>query len=125
LDEVTRSVVAEYVADFAAGPGRVTGDGRAPRTVNHRVAALAAFFGSSSGIPGARLAFGEIARTRCRPPVGRATVWRVGIFHAGADWRCGEVSLVCCLAICTAVAERLAAVPKSVRDRAILTLLLQ
>ena len=45
LDEVTRSVVAEYVADFAAGPGRVAGEARAPRTVNHRVAALAAFFG--------------------------------------------------------------------------------
>jgi site-specific recombinase XerD len=45
LDEVTRSIVAEYLADFAAGPGRVAGKARAPRTINHRVAALAAFFG--------------------------------------------------------------------------------
>jgi site-specific recombinase XerD len=44
FDDVTRSVVGEYVADFAAGPGRTAGETRAPRTVNHRVAALAAFY---------------------------------------------------------------------------------
>jgi site-specific recombinase XerD len=37
LDEVTRSVVGDYVAAF--------GPGRAARTVNHRVAAVAAFYG--------------------------------------------------------------------------------
>jgi integrase len=46
LDEVTRGVVGEYVAAFEAGRdgGRGVGDGRAARTVNHRLAALAAFY---------------------------------------------------------------------------------
>jgi len=42
LDEVGRSTVVEYVAEFRRGRDGV---GRAPRTVNHRVSVLAALFG--------------------------------------------------------------------------------
>ncbi len=46
LDEVTRSMVADYVGAFAAGCERERGaHERAARTVNHRLAALAAFYG--------------------------------------------------------------------------------
>jgi integrase/recombinase XerD len=44
LDDVTRSVVGDYIGEFAAGAGRGV-DRRAARTVNHRLAAIAAFFG--------------------------------------------------------------------------------
>ena len=44
LDDVTRAVVGDYIGEFAAGAGRGV-DRRAARTVNHRLAAIAAFFG--------------------------------------------------------------------------------
>ena len=40
LDEVSRPDIAEYIGEYAAGEDRA----RAARTVNHRLAALAAFF---------------------------------------------------------------------------------
>lgn len=128
LDEVTRSVVAEYVADFAAGPGRVAGDGRAPRTVNHRVAALAAFFGF--------LIERDIRRSagRWRDRENPVPTGVGGPSHGmpGRDlsrrsrleMRRSEPRLLP-RDLDPAVAERLAAAPKSVRDRAILTLLLR
>jgi hypothetical protein len=42
LGDVGRAAVVEYVAAFRRGDGR--GQGRAPRTVNHRVSVLAALF---------------------------------------------------------------------------------
>ena len=44
LDDVTRQVVGEYISEFGAGADLPTEHGRAPRTVNNRLAALAAFF---------------------------------------------------------------------------------
>jgi len=128
LDDVTRSVIAEYVADFAAGPGRVAGDVRAPRTVNHRVAALAAFFGFLIERDTRRSA--GRWRDRENPvPTGAG-----GPSHgmAGRDlprrsrleMRRSEPRLLP-RELDPAVAERLAAAPNSVRDRAIITLLLR
>lgn len=44
LDDVTRTVVGEYVAAFEAGGDEQAAGRRAARTVNHRLAALAAFY---------------------------------------------------------------------------------
>jgi len=42
LDDVTRSIVSDYIGGFAAKAGRESvADGRAARTVNHRLAAIA------------------------------------------------------------------------------------
>lgn len=128
LDEVTRSVVGEYVADFAAGPGRVAGDGRAPRTVNHRVAALAAFFGFLIERDTRRSA--GCWRDRENPvPTGvggpsHGMPGRDLPRRSRLEMRRSEPRLLP-RDLDPAVAERLAAAPKSVRDRAILTLLLR
>ena len=128
FEEVTRSMVAEYIADFARRSGHAVGDGRAPRTINHRVAALAAFFGflierdtrraagswrnrenpvpTDAGVPGHGMPGRDLPR-RTRLEMRRS---EPRLLPRDLD---------------PAVAERLAAAPKSVRDRAILTLLLR
>lgn len=119
--EVTRSVVGDYVGSFAGG-------GRAPRTVNHRLAALAAFF-----------SFLIERDTRA----GRGRWWRAenpvpsdvgGRAHGmpGRDApRRGRLEMhrreprVLPRDLDPAVAERVAAAPTSARDRAVVTLLLR
>ena len=44
LEAVDATLLASYVADFRRGGGDGLALGRAPRTVNHRISALAAFF---------------------------------------------------------------------------------
>ena len=125
LDAVSREVIAGYVGEFAAGGSRP--EGRAPRTVNHRLAALAAFFsflierdnrrggrwsarenpvptsssGPSHGMPGRDL-----------PRRGRLELRRREPRVLARDLE-------------LAVAERLAAEQVCMRDRAIVTLLLR
>lgn len=124
LLEVSRTDVAAYIGAFEAGAG-----GRAPRTVNQRLAALAAFY-----------AF--VIERDTRRGSGR---WRdhanpvptadgQGLMHGipgrdlprrtGLELRRREPRLLP-RDLDPATAERLAAAPTSARDRAIVTLLLR
>jgi integrase len=44
LGDITRRDVEDYISQFADGADRIGGARRAPRTVNHRLSALSAFF---------------------------------------------------------------------------------
>lgn len=130
LGEVTRGVVGEYVAAFEAGAdgGRGVG-GRAARTVNHRLAALAAFCGFLIERDTRR---GRGAWVGAENPV--PTAGSGGPVHgmpgrdlprrARVELRRREPRLLA-RDLDPAVAERLALAQGSVRDRAIVLLLLR
>jgi len=128
LDEVTRPLIGEYIGAFAAGLDR-SNRPRAARTVNHRLAALAAFYGfliqrdrqSGSG------RWGELENP---VPTGEA-----GPLHgmrgrdlpargARLDFRRREPRVLP-KDLDPAVAERIAVAQACTRDRAIVTLLLR
>ena len=124
--EVTRSVIADYVGVFAAGDAR--SDPRAARTVNHRLAALAAFFGylierderRGAGAWAGRdnpVPTGDGGRSHGMP--GRDLPRRGRVEMRRREPRLLQRDLD------PATAERLAAAPSSARDRAIVTLLLR
>jgi len=124
LDGVSPAMVAEYIGALAGGDG----EPRAARTVNHRLAALAAFFAfliERDTILGA----GSWAGRDNPVPTGSA-----GPAHGlpGRDLpRRSRVELrrreprVLPRDLDPGTAERLAAAPTSARDRAIVTLLLR
>ena len=129
LDDATRSVIGAYIGEFAAPPGsdQLAG-GRAARTVNHRLAALAAFFnflierdtrrgqgkwiGQENPVP-----VGGNVRAHGMP--GRDLPRRGRL-----DFRRREPRLLP-RDLEPAVAERLAGAQSCVRDRAVATLLLR
>jgi integrase len=123
FDDVTRSVVSDYIHDFAV---RVDG-GRAPRTVNHRLAALSAFYAFLIERDGRRGG----PWSGCENPVPNGVA---GPRHGmpGRDLpRRGRLELhrreprLLPRDLDPAVAEHLASAPRSARDRAIVTLLLR
>jgi integrase/recombinase XerD len=125
LAEVTRSLVGEYVGAFAAG---IDGEARAARTVNHRLAALAAFYaflierdtrrgagrwlGAHNPVPTEAVGRSHGMPGRDLPRRGRLELHRrePRLLRRDLD---------------PATAEWLARAPRSARDRAILTLLLR
>ncbi|HYN73683.1 MAG TPA: tyrosine-type recombinase/integrase [Nakamurella sp.] len=124
LLEVSRSDVAGYVGAFEAGAG-----GRAPRTVNQRLAALAAFYGFVIGRD-TQLGSGRWRGEKNPVP----TADDQGLMHGmpgrdlprrtGLELRRREPRVLP-RDLDPAVAERLAVAPSSARDRAIVTLLLR
>ena len=123
LNDATRSVVADYIHDFAELNG-----GRAPRTVNHRLAALAALYGFLIERDNRRGSGRWLGRENPVPTGG------VGPVHGmpGRDLpQRGRLELhrreprLLPRDLDPAVAERLASAPASARDRAIVTLLLR
>ena len=88
LEVVDATVLARYVADFRGGGSDGLALGRAPRTVNHRVSALAAFFaflaeadlggrrGLASPLPVAALGGEHGMAGRDPPPRGRRSELR-------------------------------------------------
>ncbi|WP_187776459.1 tyrosine-type recombinase/integrase [Antrihabitans cavernicola] len=123
LNAATRTVVGEYIHDFAE-----RGGGRAPRTVNHRLAALAALYGFLIERD-SRRASGSWAG--CENPVPNGVA---GPAHGmpGRDLpQRGRLELhhreprLLPRDLDPATAERLAVAPSSARDRAIVTLLLR
>jgi integrase/recombinase XerD len=129
LDDVTRSMVGDYIGQFAAGAGRKRGaDRRAARTVNHRLAAIAAFYGYLIERD-TRCGSGPWAGCGNPVPTGAA-----GPAHGmpGRDLpRRGRLELrrreprLLPRDLDPAVAERIAVEQGSARDRAIVTLLLR
>lgn len=127
VDTVDRSVIAAYVGDFAQGRDR--GDSpRSARTINHRLAALAAFFaflihrdidaghgswkGRANPVP---VDDEQVTHSM----IGRDLPRRNGLELRRREPRVLPHDLD------PAVAERLAAMPNSARDQAIVTLLLR
>jgi len=127
VDAVDRSAIASYVGDFAQGRDR-GGAPRSARTINHRLAALAAFFaflidrdtragrgpwkGRANPVPvdDEQVTHSMIARDLPRRNALELRRREPRVLPRDLD---------------PAVAERLAALPNSVRDRAIVTLLLR
>lgn len=128
LDVVDRTVIGEYVGEFARGPGRDDGSVRAPRTVNHRLAAIAAFYGflierdTRRGSGRWRGAENPVPTGPGGPSHGMPG--RDLPRRGRLDFRRREPHLLP-RDLDPAIAERLAAAPKSARDRAIVTLLLR
>lgn len=123
-DEVSRSDIAQYIGEFAVGEGKA----RAARTINHRLAALAAFYAFLIERD-TRRGDGRWATLENPVPTGIA-----GPTHGmpGRDLpRRGCLELhrreprLLPRDLDPAVAERLATAPGSARDRAIATLLLR
>ena len=127
VDGVSRTTLARYVGDLATGIDR-GGSPRAARTVNHRLAALAAYFtfliarddelgggawaGRSNPVP-------TQEESISHRMAGRDLPRRNGLALRRREPRLLPRDLD------PAVAERLAATPSSARDRAILLLLLR
>lgn len=127
LDSVERSVIATYVGEFAQGVDR-GGRARAARTINHRLAALAAFFGFLIDRDSAAGRGSWLGRANPVPidaglvthsMTGRDLPRRTGLEMRRREPRVLPRDLD------PALAEHIAVQPKWARDRAILTLLLR
>ncbi|NRI69857.1 site-specific integrase, partial [Rhodococcus sp. MS16] len=127
LDDVTRQVVSEYIAEFGSGADLRTEHGRAPRTVNNRLAALAAFFAflieRDSHRAGAWS--GRENPVPTGPPGPAHGMSGRDLPHRGRLELRRREPRVLTRDLDPSVAEHLAAEQVCVRDRAIVTLLLR